>query len=111
MTLSTRADHRLAEECDIVEDGVSSHVSPEGIAEDIVMEIEGTEDDPAVVSYHEVALRASHEAREAAEDWGPCYTDSPAVVDLAGEGFAERAYDAALDHLVGNPCVTEGKDA
>lgn len=106
MTLSTPAEYRRAEEIGMVCDEVDWDVHPEAVAEEYVMEIEGTEANPTVVDDPRWRARqVADDVQADAEDAAGCYTESRSLAESVGMEFADRAYDAVLEGLRGAPTV------
>lgn len=110
MTLSDEADHGLNDlvsyamgECPVV---------PESEAEEAVMELEGTEEEPSVIDDPEWRARQfADDFREEAEDAVGPYAEDPTVAETAARELANRAHECMLDGLRGSPRVEIPDDA
>lgn len=105
MTLSTRAEHEAYKRADAIRDGLQDHVRPMRQAREYVADLEGTPENPAVVTSPEahaaeVADDVARDARRTATDWG----DGAAGAQLA-EGMGDRAGGLVLELLRESPCI------
>lgn len=104
MTLSTEAEHAASRDADRLADALEAEIQPMVRAEEFVLALEGTEDDPAVVD----AEAEADELREAVYDaterkakaWGENH-----VAGIVAESFAASARDLVLEMLHDAPTV------
>lgn len=105
MTLSTRAEHEAGRRADALEDGLSDAVQPTKRAREFVRDLEGTQENPAVVTSpeakaEELASDVERDARRTATDWG-----EGGAGDLLAEEFGDRAGGLAIELMRESPCI------